>query len=129
MIQRIQTVFLGLVALCSVALYYTSGDVVLFRTTGVMAFMSGLVFSFSVVSIFSYRNRKKQLLFNNVNLVINVLLIALLTYWLQTLSGGISFPEKGIEPVFPAVAVFCLIMANINIRRDERLVKSVDRLR
>lgn len=111
------------------ALYYTSGDVVLFHTTGVMAFMSGLVFSLSVVSIFSYRNRKKQLLFNNVNLVINVLLIALLTYWLQTLSGGISFPEKGIELVFPAVAVFCLIMANINIRRDERLVKSVDRLR
>ena len=60
---------------------------------------------------------------------INALLIGALVYWLLNLSGGIHFPEKGIEPIFPVIALFCLFMANTYIRRDERLVKSVDRLR
>ena len=66
---------------------------------------------------------------NGVNMFINALLIGLLLYWMLNLSGGINFPEKGIEVIFPIVAVFCLLMANIYIRRDEKLVKSVDRLR
>ena len=78
---------------------------------------------------FSYKNRNRQLLLNTFSIAINAVLIALLVYWLQTLSGGISFPEKGIEPAFPSIAVICLFLANIYIRKDERLVKSVDRLR
>ncbi|MDO5615302.1 MAG: DUF4293 domain-containing protein [Cruoricaptor ignavus] len=129
MLQRIQTIFLLLVALCAIALYYTSLDVVVFSTNAVTIALSGTVFLLSVLSIFSYNKRKRQIMFNNVNIVINVLLIGLLVYWLQNLSGGIDFPEKGIEFVFPAVSLFCLIMANIYIKRDEKLVKSVDRLR
>lgn len=83
----------------------------------------------AIVSIFSYKQRQRQIMLNTFNLFINVLLIGVLMYWLLNLSGGISFPEKGIEPVFPVITIFCLFMANIYIRRDERLVKSVDRLR
>ncbi|HAV01716.1 MAG TPA: DUF4293 domain-containing protein, partial [Chryseobacterium sp.] len=39
------------------------------------------------------------------------------------------FPEKGIEPLFPLLAIISLLIANVYIRKDERLVKSVDRLR
>ena len=62
-------------------------------------------------------------------MIINALLLGLLAYWLLTLSGGIDFPEKGIEPLFPLLSVICLLIANVYIRKDERLVKSVDRLR
>ena len=55
--------------------------------------------------------------------------MGVVSYWLLKLSGGIQFPEKGIEPVFVLLSIFCLVMANIYIRKDERLVKSVDRLR
>jgi len=66
---------------------------------------------------------------NRFNIYINALLMGVLVYWLLNLSGGMMFPEKGIEPIFPLLSIFCLVIANIYIRRDERLVKSVDRLR
>lgn len=84
---------------------------------------------FGVLSIFSYKNRKRQILLNTISIIINALLIGLLAYWLLNLSGGIKVPEKGIEPVFPLISVVCLLLANVYIRKDERLVKSVDRLR
>ncbi len=129
MIQRIQTVFLIIVALAAAALHFTGMDVELFGSMYVNAVLSLIAFVLALISIFSYKNRKRQILLNKINMFINALLIGLLMYWMLNLSGGISFPEKGIELVFPLVALFCLLMANIYIRRDERLVKSVDRLR
>ena len=129
MLQRIQTVFLFITAAAAVALHFTGMDVELFGSMYVSATLSLISFLLAVFSIFSYKNRKRQLMLNGVNMFINALLIGLLLYWMLNLSGGINFPEKGIEVIFPIVAVFCLLMANIYIRRDEKLVKSVDRLR
>lgn len=129
MIQRIQTVFLVLVAFSAAALHFTGMDVVMFGTMYINAVLSLVSFILAGISILSYKNRKRQIGLNNINLIINVLLIGLLIYWLLNLSGGIAFPEKGIEPIFPVISMFCLLMANHYIRRDERLVKSVDRLR
>lgn len=129
MIQRVQSIYLLLTLLCSAGLYFTSQDVVIFGNEDVVAgsgIGSGLL---SLISIFSYKNRNKQMLFNRLNILINALLIGVLVYWLLTLSGGIDFPEKGIESLFPLISVVLLILANINIRKDERLVKSVDRFR
>jgi ABC-type tungstate transport system substrate-binding protein len=81
------------------------------------------------LSIFSFKNRKRQIMLNNISIFINALLIGVLFYWLLNLSGGISFPEKGIELIFPILAITCLLIANVFIRKDEKLVKSVDRLR
>ena len=129
MIQRIQTIFLLIVVLAQVALHFTGLDVALFGSIYVIATLSLVSFLLALLSIFSYKKRMRQILLNNINIFINALLLGLLAYWLLTLSGGIDFPEKGIEPIFPLIAVICLLIANIYIRKDERLVKSVDRLR
>ena len=129
MIQRIQTIFLLLVALAEVALHFTGLDVMLFGSIYVVATLSLVSFLLAIVSIFSYKKRPRQILLNNINIFINALLTGLLVYWLLNVSGGISFPEKGIELVFSFVALFCLFMANIYIKKDEKLVKSVDRIR
>ena len=129
MLQRIQTVFLVIAALSAAALHFTGLDVELFGSTYVIAAISLVSFILSLISVFSFKNRKRQIMLNNFNMMINALLIGLLVYWLLNLSGGISVPEKGIEPIFPVIALFCLFMANTYIRRDDRLVKSVDRLR
>ena len=129
MLQRIQTIYLIVTILLSIALYFTSQDVEVlgsYRMVGMAACGSLLL---SLITIFSYKNRPRQILFNKVNIFINALLIGLLAYWLLNLSGGISIPEKGIEPVFPFLSIVCLLLANMYIRKDERLVKSVDRLR
>ena len=129
MIQRIQTIFLLIVVLAQVALHFTGLDVALFGSIYVIATLSLVSFLLALLSIFSYKKRMRQILLNNINIFINALLTGLLMYWLLNLSGGIDFPEKGIEPIFPLISIVCLLIANIFIRKDDRLVKSVDRLR
>lgn len=129
MLQRIQTVWIFLAILGAIFLFVTGQD---FSVFGPIPFISvvcvGLVLV-GFISILSYKDRKRQILLNNISIFINALLLGLLAYWLLSLSGGINFPEKGIEPIFPLLSIICLLIANIYIRKDERLVKSVDRLR
>ena len=129
MIQRIQTIFLLIVVIAQVVLHFQSLDVELFGSSYVLIALSLVSFLLAIISIFSYKKRVRQILLNNINIFINVLLTGLLIYWLLNLSGGIDFPEKGIELAFPLISLFCLFMANIFIRKDEKLVKSVDRIR
>ncbi len=128
MLQRIQTVWLFLATLGSVFLFITGQDVALFNTPIILVCCVALVL-LGALSIFSFKNRKRQITLNNISVFINALLIGMLLYWLLNLSGGIDFPEKGIEPIFPFLSIVCLFIANIFIRRDDKLVKSVDRLR
>ena len=129
MLQRIQTVWIFLAILGAIFLFVTGQD---FSVFGPIPFISvvcvGLVL-IGFISILSYKDRKRQILLNNISIFINALLLGLLAYWLLSLSGGINFPEKGIEPIFPLLSIICLLIANTYIRKDERLVKSVDRLR
>lgn len=129
MLQRIQTIWTLLAVLAAVFLFITGQDVDVFGNIPVVNIGCIVLVLAGALSIFSFKNRKRQILLNTFSIIINVLLIGVLAYWLLNLSGGIQIPEKGIEPVFPLIAVICLLIANISIRRDERLVKSVDRLR
>ena len=129
MLQRIQTIWILLSVLAAVFLYITGQDVEVFGNAPIISISSIVLVLIGVFSLFSFKNRKRQIMLNTVSIIINALLIGILVYWLQNLSGGIDFPEKGIEPIFPLIAVICLFLANIFIKKDERLVKSVDRLR
>lgn len=129
MLQRIQTIWTLLAVLAAVFLFITGQDVDVFGNIPVINISCIVLVLTGALSIFSFKNRKRQILLNTISIIINVLLIGVLAYWLLNLSGGIQIPEKGIEPVFPLIAVISLLIANTYIRRDERLVKSVDRLR
>ena len=129
MLQRIQTVWIFLAILGAIFLFVTGQDFSVFGPTPFISVVCVVLILFGFLSILSYKDRKRQIQLNTISLIINVLLLGLLAYWLLTLSGGIDFPEKGIEPVFPLLSIICLLIANIYIRKDERLVKSVDRLR
>ena len=107
MLQRIQTIFILIAGLATVGLFLTSKDVEILGFLGGVGFLGAVEF----ICIFMYKNRGRQILLNNISI------------------GGMDFPEKGIEPIFPLISIVFLFMANKNIRRDERLVKSVDRLR
>lgn len=129
MLQRIQTIWILLSVLAPAFLYITGQDVEVFGNAPIISISSIVLVLIGAFSLFSFKNRKRQIMLNNISIIINALLIGILVYWVQNLSGGIDFPEKGIEPVFPLIAVICLFIANIFIKKDERLVKSVDRLR
>ncbi len=129
MLQRIQTIWTLLAVLAAVFLFITGQDVVISDSIPVLNIGCIVLVIIGSLSVFSFKNRKRQILLNTISIIINALLIGVLVYWLLNLSGGIQFPEKGIEPIFPLIAVICLLIANVYIRKDERLVKSVDRLR
>ncbi len=128
MLQRIQSIWILLAVFSAVFLFITGRDVVMFNVN-IVTFVAPILVILGLLSIFSFKNRKRQILLNNISIYINALLIGVLAYWLLKLSGGINFPEKGIEPIFPFLGLICLLIANVFIRKDDRLVKSVDRLR
>lgn len=129
MLQRIQTIWTLLAVLSAVFLFITGQDAVISDSIPVLNIGCIVLVIIGALSVFSFKNRKRQILLNTISIIINALLIGVLAYWLLNLSGGIQFPEKGIEPIFPLIAVICLLIANVYVRKDERLVKSVDRLR
>lgn len=129
MIQRIQSVWLFIAILGAVFLYITSTDLDIEFKKPIMLISCGVLVILGGLSLFGYKNRKRQIILNRLSIILNALLLGLLSYWLLKLSGGINFPEKGIEPVFPVISIIALQIANRYIRKDERIVKSVDRLR
>lgn len=129
MLQRIQTVWMFLSIVGAIFLFVTAQDFTLLPSIPLILIVCAILVLTGLYSILSYKNRKRQLLLNKVSIFINALLLGLLAYWLLNLSGGISFPEKGIEPLFPFLSIVSLLIANVYIKKDDRLVKSVDRLR
>ena len=129
MLQRIQTIWIFLAIIGAIFLFIAGQDFSVFGPVPFISVACVILVLLGFLSILSYKDRKRQIQLNNISLIINALLRGLLAYWLLTLSGGINFPEKGIEPVFPLLSIVCLLIANVYIRKDERLVKSVDRLR
>jgi hypothetical protein len=65
-----------------------------------------------------------------LNIVLNLILLGLFVYHSLNLSGETAaVSEKGIGMFLPVLAVVFLVLANKAIKKDEDLVKSVDRLR
>lgn len=129
MLQRIQSVWIFLSILGAIFLFVTGQDFSLLPSVPLILLLCAVLILVGFFSILSYKNRKRQILLNNISIFINALLLGLLAYWLLNLSGGIQFPEKGIEPIFPLISMISLLIANVFIKKDDRLVKSVDRLR
>ena len=83
----------------------------------------------SFVTIFLFKNRKLQFVVGRLVILINLFLLGLLIYVSLTLPGEASISEKGIGMFLPILVILLIVLANKAIKKDEDLVKSVDRLR
>ncbi|WP_424494894.1 DUF4293 domain-containing protein [Salinimicrobium sp. GXAS 041] len=136
MLQRIQTIYLLLAALTSGGLIFvfnlwenTAGEPVYAQDDySVMLFflISALL---SLVTIFLFKNRKLQFVLGRVNILLNLILLGLFVYWSLMVPGESNISEKGIGMLIPVISIVFLVLANKAIKKDEDLVKSVDRLR
>ncbi|GAA4245857.1 DUF4293 domain-containing protein [Winogradskyella psychrotolerans] len=136
MIQRIQTLYLFLAAVISAGLIFVfhlwtdnSGAKVfaIDNYTYLGLFLGSALLS--VFSIFRFKNRKSQFVLGRLNIVLNFVLLGIFVYQSLNLSGEINVSEKGIGILLPIFSIVCLVLANKAIKKDEDLVKSVDRLR
>ncbi len=136
MIQRIQSIYMLLVAAISGGLTFVFSLYTMANKTIVFAkddpifiglFMASAVLA--LITIFLYKNRKLQFVLNRFNNIFNLILLGVFVYRMLNLSGEMEVSEKGIGIILPIISIVLLVLANRAIKKDEDLVKSVDRLR
>ena len=94
------------------------------------AALLGLSSALSLLSILSHTKRQQQFVMGRLNIILNLILLGLFVYRALNLSGGTAtVSEKGIGMFLPIFSIVLLALANKAIKKDEDLVKSVDRLR
>ena len=96
-----------------------------------MAFVTlfGLSTTLSLLSILSHKKRQQQFVMGRLNMILNLILLGLFVYLTLTASGETAISEKGVGMFLPIFSIVILVLANKAIKKDEDLVKSVDRLR
>ncbi|MES2279309.1 MAG: DUF4293 domain-containing protein [Bacteroidota bacterium] len=155
MLQRIQSIYLLFAALVILALFlspvahnvYLGGIPSTIKVTGIYQDVNGaqhLTTPFTVLSIvtaivglvplviiFLYKNRKQQIMLCYAA----ILVIIGYSFWLsqevKTVTDGFEMKTSnfGIGILLSSISIVLMILAVKSIQKDEKLVKSADRLR
>jgi len=152
MIQRIQTIYL---ALAAIAMFLTFAfpfgkltvgmEEYLFDASGMMVngkniiaipygIIAAVLGTIMLTVIFLYKKRTLQMKINRMLYILLLAYFFLLIFSLSGASAKIPMGEHalkayGVALYFPMGALAMIFMANVNIMRDEKLVRSLDRLR
>ncbi|WP_439489265.1 DUF4293 domain-containing protein [Algoriphagus sp.] len=158
MIQRVQSIFLLLVAIAMgltlgmglwvqdipssgetwtldaffMKQFDASGEILSSNSNWYIGAIAAFVGLLAIISIFQYRNRARQMMINMVNSLFMVGLVAIVFLTTNGVNKDIAAIDSGAYQVgFWAilVAMVCNMLANRFIRKDEALIKSVDRIR
>ncbi len=152
MIQRIQTVFLILAAVSMALLFVNSisflsvdpadnvtiSDVMLadevLRVNDHIILLSLvlLCIALPVFIVFLFRNRKLQMKLGRLNValvIITIVMSLILFYQAYQVLPDATRVTVEFGYLIPVVSILFLVLAIRNIRKDEKLVRSADRLR
>lgn len=139
MIQRQQSLWLLLAAVCSFLSFLfpffggaeqnataTSGSMSTLNagSSFFLIILTGGSILLSLITIFLYKDRKLQLKFTLSGLAISILIIVLFFSEIKTLPGVIA-----LSSVFVFVIPIFYILAAKGIWKDQKLIKSLDKLR
>jgi hypothetical protein len=155
MLQRIQSIYLLAAGLVIGALFlfplvhnvYVAGKPITIMVTGIyqdvngqsshtemftlLAIATGLVALLPIALIFMFKNRKLQ-----INLCYLLMLIVIgYSYWVsQTVKGAIegnllNMNNYGIGIILISLSLLLIVVAQKAMQKDEKLVRSADRLR
>lgn len=141
MIQRVQTIWLLLAAVAGFIMtqvplyqgvlagqalkkYFATENFLLFGVA-IVAIMSALI------AIFLFKNRSVQIRLTILGILASVALIALEIWQAEkfTTSNGIQKLSYLWGALLPVAMILFFTLAAINIRKDTKLVRSLDRLR
>ncbi|EEG43373.1 DUF4293 domain-containing protein [Flavobacteriaceae bacterium] len=136
MIQRIQSFYLFIVAAVNLfAVFFVNivaevSENTIFTLANALNKGTFILFvTLTLISVFSYKKRINQFVMNRLNIILNFFLLGFFVYRWLSLSGESFLSEKGIGMFVPIISIVFLSVANKAIKKDEDLVKSVDRLR
>lgn len=157
MIQRIQTLYLFLAAVAAgvmvflfpLAGFYGDSAVLELWITGLRnlakvdapvrlspfvsylgAFLSLVVGIQSLIILFQYKNRMRQLRLLRIAWLANIILVVFLFFESNLVAKGAEVaPEYKAGIFFPVISLVLLLLAQRAIQADERKVRAADRLR
>ncbi len=154
MFSRIQTLFIFCVLLCAIGLFFLpianfSSELAMFdigvlglsgnpylqsnlevNTMPLIIVLSAMAV-FALAGLFYFKNRKMQLKINRLNILIVIFYIGTAFFYTDIIKKRTGImPEYFIYTIIIAILpILFLFLANYFIRKDERLVRSADRLR
>ena len=113
-----------------------SGNEIIYFPYAVVASLAATVIVVAMIEIAKYSNRLLQMKLGALNALLMAATIVVSVYFytnlMNTAVAEVSAPDAGAIGAglfLPGVAMICNILANRFIRKDERLVRSVDRIR
>ncbi len=146
MIQRIQSIFLLLAAAAAFGLFAlpfaSTADAV--QASGLFAdatfnlqdniallILFCLAGGLALVSIFLFNNRKNQLLVSRLAIIANVVgfVLAIILFMQDFSNLGNVNPEDELGVFLPILFIVFGVLALRSINKDEKIVRSMDRLR
>ncbi len=153
MIQRVQTIYIALAVIFTAIFSFTtiatisSNEVIYLLSTGSVtnlknpeipsqintyffSLICGFVTGLLLTTIASYKKRVLQMRITIVSVILN-LGIMVFAYFLALsiatkINGTISY---SITAIFPLISVVFLVLAYISIKKDNDLIKSLNRIR
>lgn len=158
MIQRIQTIFLFLAAVAATVLFFIplagvystmaaykfyiyglinmvpgEPSIFSFMTTFPLLLLNILVAVLAIAGIFLYKNRMTQMKLVRFAILLDIIMIALVFFvYAKIIETNLAVAPDYLDGsgiYFPLISLVFLILANRWIMKDEKLVRSVDRLR
>jgi ABC-type transport system involved in cytochrome c biogenesis permease subunit len=155
MIQRIQSIYLLLTSLLSLLFlngrflnfFNKSGSEIYMNIRGIWESSAGgnpqmiislipfsliilLICILSFLAIFLFKKRKLQLRFAGTVIFLTILFIGMMLYYIFWITGKFQSELVPVYRMFiPILILIFGILAYLGIKRDEKLVKSYDRLR
>ncbi len=148
MIQRVQTLFLLGIALLSAAMLFLPFEQVnVGDAKHMLCLMPGclkemvkpfvyvpiglniVILGLSLFTIFKYNQRKQQMKFAQLLMVLSVLLMGNLFTMHFLKVGDATVVDYKIAALFPALNIVLAFLARMFIKKDDDLVKSADRIR
>lgn len=152
MIQRIQTVYLALLVIClglslifpfasyplengegSLGAFGVSENILKASTWFPYYVTIGLSTGLGIMTIAQFKDRKKQLAFGKINYLLIILSLIFISLDADGVADKLGLMETeisyGVGMFLPIAALVFQFLANRGIKADEKLVKSMDRLR
>lgn len=97
----------------------------------IVSVLSFIACTIAVIEFFKFKDRMLQLKLGAINSLFMVGTVVAMFIFTYELRDEISFAPGAFKIgfFFPPAAMFCNIIANFFIRKDEKLVRSADRMR
>ncbi len=152
MLQRIQSLYLFIVLVLTALMFFlpfadfsVTGNVFVFNFLGIIntqtndlivkvlpiVILLSLISFISIFEIFSFKKRMFQIKLGKINIIFLIALVAIEVVTVFGIKNEFNVEDiRFLFPlILPVISIILILLANRAIKKDEEIVRSVDRIR